>query len=348
MTLVDNEAPGAGGNIELRGSSGATEDLASTLTLAPSLSNADGPTPTAIRILSVTGGQITAPDGTAISLGPNGRMLDLVSGRASVVFTSEVNRNADASLTYVVVDPVLSSLNSAPSTVTVAITPVNDRPVLTLSPVAVTFIENTVGVAIAPSLSVTDIDSTVLSSARVSFASGRIDGDTLDVALGSSGLSKSVSATDGSLTISGNASIEVYRQLLQSVVFSNSRDDLSSGTRTFNMTVTDNSGAGAGAESLSQTRTISVLGVNDAPVVLPLTVATGFTEASSTVKTGSVTLSPSSRSQTPMTLRVLAALPRPPFASPQATAPERTHCRLAPSCPPPSAAVLMWAPAHWP
>jgi VCBS repeat-containing protein len=292
VSLVDNEAPGAGGALALT----AVEDTPISLRLEPTtLTNPDGPTPQQIRILSVTGGTITAADGSPISLGSSGRLLNLVSGGVDVNFSPEANRNADALISYVVVDPVLNTLNSVASTVTVSITAVNDRPVIFLSPAAVTFVENTAaGAAIAPSLSITDIDSTVLSLATVSFSAGKVSGDSLDVDLtGATGLTKSVDS-NGNLTISGTASLDVYRQVLQKVVFLNGDDDLASGQRSFHITVTDHNGAGSTAASLVQTRTIQVQGVNDAPVVLPTTVNASFTESTSSTKTAaSTTLSPS-------------------------------------------------------
>ncbi len=292
VSLVDNAAPEAGGDL----SRSAVEDTPISLRLAPTtLSNEDGPTPQQIRIMSVTGGTITAADGSPISMGSAGRLLNLVSGGVDVNFSPEANRNANAQITYVVVDPVLNTLNSAASTVTVSITAVNDRPVLFLSPAAVTFVENTAaGAAIAPSLSITDIDSTSLSLARVSFSAGKASGDSLDVDLtGTTGLTKSFDSS-GNLTISGAASLDVYRQVLQKVVFLNGDDDLATGQRSFHITVTDNSGAASTAASLVQTRTIQVQGVNDAPVVLPTTVTASFAESATLTKTAaSTTLSPS-------------------------------------------------------
>uniref|UniRef100_UPI0037C0B1AA Ig-like domain-containing protein n=1 Tax=Limnohabitans sp. TaxID=1907725 RepID=UPI0037C0B1AA len=286
VSLVDNAAPGPGGDL----SRSALEDTPISLRLSPTtLSNEDGPTPQQIRIISVTGGTITAADNSLISLGSAGRLLNLVSGGVDVNFSPEANRTAPAQITYVVVDPVLSTLNSVASTVTVSISAVNDRPVLFLSPAAVTFVENTAaGAAIAPSLSITDIDSTSLSLATVSFSAGKTSADRLDVDLtGTTGLTKSVDINgnpiiegdgvklglsfdgSGNLTISGTASLDVYRQVLQKVVFRNDDEDLATGQRSFHITVTDNSGAGNTAASLVQTRTIQVQGVNDAPVVRP-------------------------------------------------------------------------------
>lgn len=291
VTLVDNEAPLAGGNFSL---SGVAEDTAASLVLAPpTLTNPDGPTPQQIRIMAVSGGTLTAADGSPITLGSSGRLLNLVAGAVSVNFTPDANSNAAAQITYVVVDPVLNTLNSVASTVTVSITPVNDQPVLFLSPAAVTFVENTVaGAAIAPSLSITDIDSAALSLATVSFSAGKATGDSLDVDLtGTTGLSKSFDA-NGNLTISGVATVDAYRQLLQKVVFLNAREDLTSGTRSFSIAVSDSSGSGTAA-SQAQTRTIQVQGVNDAPVVLPATATAAFSESSTLTKTAaSTTLSP--------------------------------------------------------
>ena len=105
------------------------EDTLTTLTLRPTNTADDGGTVQQIRILSVTGGTLTANDGTAITLGDVGRRLDLVDGAVSLKFTPSADSTTTASIRYVLVDPVDATLNSAASTFTVPITAVNDAPV---------------------------------------------------------------------------------------------------------------------------------------------------------------------------------------------------------------------------
>ncbi len=96
--------------------------------MVPTLSDPDGQTPTAIRILSVTGGQLLAADGTPITLGTPGTILSLTDGYLDLRFAPTPDRDSDASFQYMVVDPTEAHINSAPSVATVPVSPVNDAP----------------------------------------------------------------------------------------------------------------------------------------------------------------------------------------------------------------------------
>jgi VCBS repeat-containing protein len=100
---------------------------------AGTLSDPDGSTPTQIRIISVTGGTLTQANGDPISFGAAGdrfTLSDLGGGSANAVdflFTPAADRDQDATVIYVVVDPDDSGVNSAQSTMTIDIVPVNDQ-----------------------------------------------------------------------------------------------------------------------------------------------------------------------------------------------------------------------------
>lgn len=98
--------------------------------IVPTLQNTGGTAPSSIRIISVTGGTMQAGDGSSITLGASGSILNLSSARLDLRFTPSANWNTNGSFSYVVVDPDDTSHNSSASTATILVTPVNVAPVL--------------------------------------------------------------------------------------------------------------------------------------------------------------------------------------------------------------------------
>lgn len=86
--------------------------------------------PDSIRITSVTGGEILQSDGAALTMGNVGTVLAVTGGAVNLRFTPEANRDTNASFQYVVVDPDDNSLNSPESKAVIPIAAVNDAPVL--------------------------------------------------------------------------------------------------------------------------------------------------------------------------------------------------------------------------
>ena len=138
MTGV-NDAPSSGGDVTVTDTNNVAVSIledssASTaanirLTVA-SLWDVDAwQTPSAVRIVSVTGGTLLQGDGSAITLGTDGSRLSLTNKHLDLRFTPELNRDYSATFQYVVVDAGDSTVNSASSTATVAITAVDDSPV---------------------------------------------------------------------------------------------------------------------------------------------------------------------------------------------------------------------------
>lgn len=111
-----------------------TPEAANIRLVVPTLIDSGGGTPSSIRIIAVTGGSISqGATGSSITLGASGTILGLTSGRIDLRFVPVANRDSAATFQYVVVDPHNSSVNSAESTATVNITPVNDPPILQTS-----------------------------------------------------------------------------------------------------------------------------------------------------------------------------------------------------------------------
>lgn len=127
--------PSAGGDVTLTDPSGGAISIiedsgtpgAANVRLTPTtLDDGADPTPTEVRIISVTGGTLTQADGSTISPGLLGDRLSLNSGNYDFRFTPDANRDTAATFSYVVVSS--DNLNSPASTATIAITAVNDSP----------------------------------------------------------------------------------------------------------------------------------------------------------------------------------------------------------------------------
>ncbi|HEY9023675.1 MAG TPA: type I secretion C-terminal target domain-containing protein, partial [Burkholderiaceae bacterium] len=208
--------------------------------------------------------------GTQITLSGAATLADYQDAIKAILFdnTSEAPSGAVDRVVTVVVNDGVADSNTA--TTTIHVVPVNDAPALDLdgndstaagTGYAATFVENGSAVAIVDAdLAIQDVDSGVLHSATI-----RIDnvqaGDTLDVGPLPWGISAAVyDPTSGTLMLSGSASLADYQAALHSITFSNSRDDLSSVTRTIEITVNDGSGNSNVAVS-----TLTINAIDDAP-----------------------------------------------------------------------------------
>jgi VCBS repeat-containing protein len=135
-----NDAPDAGGNFTVTNTLGtavaiieedAVDPGAANIRLnVATLADPDSALPTQVRIVSVAGGVLNQANGDPIVLGVGGTLLTLTSGVLDLRFTPTADRDVNATFEYVVVDSSNNVLNSAASTATISITPVNDSPVL--------------------------------------------------------------------------------------------------------------------------------------------------------------------------------------------------------------------------
>lgn len=119
-------------------------------------------------------------------------------------------------------------------------------------------------VAIAPRLTLSDVDSDTLSSATVTLADGVFDnqfgthhetlalsaeGQTLATDAGIT-VQVATSASGATLTLTGAASIAAYQAVLQQVVYENANPNAYAGTRTATISVTDDTGVVSGTNTL--------------------------------------------------------------------------------------------------
>jgi trimeric autotransporter adhesin len=169
-------------------------------------------------------------------------------------------------------------LDSIAETKEIAVTPVNDRPVLDSSDSALAYIEGDGAVAVDDGITASDVDSPNLAGATVQ-VSANYDAaqDGLSFGDDQNGISGAWDGDSGTLTLTGSASVADYEAALRSVTYTNSSEDPSSATRTVTFQVDD----GASSDNLSApvTRDVAVTPVNDPPTV-------STTDGSTTYTTG--------------------------------------------------------------
>jgi len=179
------------------------------------------------------------------------------------VNTSENPNSLTRTVTFSVNDGSASN-NIGTGTRSIAVTAVNDAPVVTATATALAYTENQAGTAIDPALVLSDVDSTTLSSATVTLSSGFASGQDVLAFTNQNGITGSYNTGTGVLSLSGVASLANYQTALRSVTYANTSDNPSATTRTATFLVNDGS---ASSNTGSATRNINVTAVNDAPVI---------------------------------------------------------------------------------
>ncbi|MHC5599391.1 MAG: hypothetical protein ACYTXC_26220 [Nostoc sp.] len=157
---------------------------------------------------------------------------------------------------------VLLNVTSATLTIAEPVAPVTTA-------TALTYTENDPATAIDSGITITDADSTNLSSATVSITNGFAATEDTLAFTDPNGIISST-YTNGVLTLTGSATVADYQTALQSVTYENSSDNPSTAKRTISFVVTDDSNL----ESTAVTRDINLTAVNDAPTDLELSANT--------------------------------------------------------------------------
>jgi VCBS repeat-containing protein len=156
------------------------------------------------------------------------------------------------------------ALTSAPASKDVAVTAVNDAPVVTLAGGSVAYTENDPATVLDGGLTVRDADSPNLAGATVTIVRGLAAGEDVLEATGAlpGGITARYTAASGTLALSGTASLADYQAALRLVGYRNTSDAPSSATRTVEVVVTDT----GTARSAPVSRDVTVAPVNDRPV----------------------------------------------------------------------------------
>ena len=281
-----NDAPvvTAGNTLTYTESQGAT-----AVSPALTVTDADSTNLTGATV-QITGGYLSSED--VLSMATAGAIsATFNSGTGTLTLTgSDTVANYQAALRTVKYDNISESPStisrtvtwiatdgtdsSSPVTSSITVVSVNDAPVVTAGG-SLTYTENDPASVIDNTITVSDVDSANMTGATVTisgnFASGQ---DVLSMAtLGP--ISAAYNAGTGTLTLTGTDTAANYQAALRTVKYTNSSENPSSLSRTITWVVND--GAGSNNLSAGVTSTITVVAVNDAPVLANAGVAT-FTE----------------------------------------------------------------------
>jgi Big-like domain-containing protein/cadherin-like protein len=159
-----------------------------------------------------------------------------------------------------------ASSTSAPATRAIAVNAPDNAPDVSAdSAAALLYTENQAATAVEPAITITDLDSVDLTGATAQIAGSYAEGeDVLDTPPGlPGGIAAAFDAPSGRLTLSGIASIANYEAALEAVRYRNTSDAPSTAARTVTFQARD-----AGGFGTTDSRTITVLAVDDAPVAV--------------------------------------------------------------------------------
>ncbi|WP_165887082.1 hypothetical protein [Simplicispira metamorpha] len=143
----------------------------------------------------------------------------------------------------------------------VAVTPVNDAPVITAGG-TITYTENAVATVVSTTLTLSDVEGDTIASATASISANFVSGQDVLSFTPSGSITGSFDAGTGVLTLSGTGTTTEYQTVLRSVTYVNNSDDPSGAARTISFTATDSLGLTSGIASA----TVNVTPVNDAPL----------------------------------------------------------------------------------
>jgi hypothetical protein len=213
--------------------------------------------------------------------------------------------NATRTITWTVNDGAASS-NLGTATTTVSITNVNDTPTLANVAASAAYTENAAAVTLSGSVSVSDPDNLKLANATVKIVGGTFagDGDVLAANVGGTSITVSYNAATETLTLTGSDTLADYRQVLDSLTFASTSDNPdnygSNPTRTVTWVLND--GSGSFNLSATQTETVSITAINDAPTLTSVVGVTSYTE-----NAAPITVSPSITVSDPDNLKLVNA-----------------------------------------
>jgi VCBS repeat-containing protein len=181
----------------------------------------------------------------------------------------------------------------------IAVTALPDAPVLTTSAGSAAFTEGAGPVAIDDGLTISDADSPTLSSAVVEIAGGFVPGqDTLGFT-DQNGITHTYA--DGTLTLTGVATVAQYQAALRSVTFGNGSQSPSTAARTITFQVRDLVVWGSKA-----TRGVTVAAVSDPSVITTSAGALAYIEGdpATAIDPGLTLTDPDSTQLTGATVRI--------------------------------------------
>ncbi|MEA2478371.1 MAG: hypothetical protein QOJ07_293, partial [Thermoleophilaceae bacterium] len=215
-------------------------------------------------------GQVNA-GGDTVTFTGNGSRSDYETALHGVRFAS-TNHNPSAARTIAFTATDDASATSAEATKAIAISPVNDAPVITTSSGSTSYTENAAATPIDGALTVSDADSAQLQSATVTISNVKT-GDVLSFTDTANIHAGAYDPGTGSITLTGPDTVTAFETALRNVKFSNTSDTPDSTDRSIAFQATDGSDA-----SNVATKTLTVTPVNDAPVVTTSSGSATFNE----------------------------------------------------------------------
>ncbi len=246
-----------------------------------------------LRVQYSTGENTTLIVSSAAGVLSNDRELDgdsisvtAINGNASAIGVAtaiasgaSVTLNADCSFTYnpgTAFDSLPSGWTTSDSfsytisdgngnfdtaIVRIVITGNNDAPIqASIEGTALNYTENTGAVAITSAMTISDIDDVNIESAVIAITGNYANGQDLLSFTNQNGITGTWNSTNGTLTLTGSATVANYQAALRSVAYTNTSETPSTATRTISFTVND-----GGVNSNTQTRDIFLYSANDAP-----------------------------------------------------------------------------------
>ncbi len=153
-------------------------------------------------------------------------------------------------------------INSNTSVVT---TSINDAPVLAGGGTSA-YTEAGTAATVAPAITVSDVDNTLLAAAKIAVTGGFLPGDVLLATTSGTNISASYNGATGVLFLTGSDNQANYQKVLRSVTFSNSSLNPTNGGANLSRTISFSASDG-NLTSIVLTSTINITAVNQAPVL---------------------------------------------------------------------------------
>jgi hypothetical protein len=185
--------------------------------------------------------------------------------------TSDNPVTDERTITFVVND---GNSDSDGESLNVAVTPINDPPVVTLSVANVAYTEAAGPVVLDNGIVISDIDNTELQDAFIRISGGYVQGQDTLIYSGTT-LTPTFDEGNGRLRLNGVATLADYQQALREVSYNNLSANPTAGNRTVEFVLDDAAGV-----SLAQTMTVTVMPVNNKPVVTVSGVTLAYNENS--------------------------------------------------------------------
>jgi Mg-chelatase subunit ChlD len=193
---------------------------------------------------------------------------------ATIYFKPDANWNGTTPFTYTAVDNQ-GLASTTPATGSITVTPANDAPVVNFG--SITYTENGAATPIVKDFSITDVDSTELTSARITLTGIRAedlivsefykDGTTGDTGLGIKYSLSNDAAGNIYIDLTGKASVANYEAVIKSITYADNSDNPNTAPRGVTIAVTDADANGTNNLTVVHDSQINVIAVNDAPAI---------------------------------------------------------------------------------